>query len=79
MGDYLNLEDPEEEISDAKHSTQVEVTTQAYETEDVEVIETHEVLVEDVPLPVAPMDKPDTEMSLVESPVSKVILPLKLL
>ena len=42
------------------------------ETEDVEVIETHEALVEDVPLSVALVDKSATEMCLVETLVFEV-------
>jgi len=42
VGDCLNPEEPGEEMQDAGLSSQVEVTTQADETEDVEVIETRE-------------------------------------
>ena len=48
------------------------MTTQADKTKDVEVIETREAPVENVPHPVATMDKPVTETSLVETSVPEV-------
>ena len=50
------------------------MTTQVDDTEGAESIETQEAPVEDVPLPVAPMDKPATEMALAETHAFKVPL-----
>ena len=77
MSDYLDLEDPGEEMQDARHSSQVEVTTQANEMEDVEVIEIHEAPVMDAPLPIALVDKPATKMSLVETTIFELTPPIK--
>ena len=59
-------------MQDVKPSTQVKATTQADKIEGAENIETHEAPMKDVPLPVALVDKPATEMSLAETFVSEV-------
>ena len=53
------------------------MTTQADEIDHVEVIETHEAPVEDVPLSVAPVDKLATKRSLVKTSISEVTPPTK--
>ena len=72
MDDYLDLESPGEEMQDIRPSAQVEVTTQADDTEGAETIETREAPMEDVRLPVAPVHKPATEMALADTPASEV-------
>jgi len=66
-------------MQDAKHSSQVEVTTSADETKDVDLIKIHEAPIIDVPFSVAPVDKQATEMSFVKHLFLRLLLPLKLL
>ena len=48
------------------------MTTQADDTGSADTIETHEAPMEDVPLSVAPVDKPAIEMALAETPAFEV-------
>ena len=66
-----DLEGLGEEMQEIRPSAQVEVTTQADDTESAETIEIHEAPMEDVPLLVAPVDKPATEMALAKTPASE--------
>ena len=75
MDEYLNPEEPGEEMQDAGLSSRVGVTTRADETEGAEVTETCEAPVEDVPPLVASVDKPATKSFLVETPISEVTPP----
>ena len=77
MGNYLNPEEPGEELHDAGLSSPVGVTTQADEIEDAEVTETREIFVEDVLPPVASLDKLDIESSLVETSIHEVTPPIE--
>ena len=75
VGDYLNLEGPEEDMQDIGSSGHIEVTTQGDETEDVEILETPKAPTENVPLPVAstdPADKLAVETTFIETPSSEV-------
>ena len=54
VGDYLNPEGADGDISDIKSSAHIEITTQGDETEGVGTLETSEAPTENVPLPVAP-------------------------
>ena len=56
VGDYLNSEGSDEDMPEIGSSTQRD------ETEDVGTLETSATLVEDIPLPVAPMEMPAPEV-----------------
>ena len=60
-------------MEDIRPSAQVVVTTPMDEIEDVKIFETHEAPTEDIPLPVAPLDKPVTEMASTETPAPEAL------
>ena len=58
VGDYLNPEGLNEAMPDIGSSAHTAVATHEDETEDVDILETPEATIENVPLPVAPIEMP---------------------
>ena len=56
--DYLNPEGPDGDMPDIGSFAPTEVATYGDETEDVDILETPEATIENVPLPVAPIEMP---------------------
>ena len=63
VGDYLNSEGSDEDMPEIRSSAQIEVIAQKDETEDVGTLETSEAPMENIPLPVASMETPTSEVS----------------
>ena len=62
MGDYLNPEGSDGDMSDIGSTAEIEVATQGDETEGVVTLETSEALIENIPLLVAPTEMPAPEV-----------------
>ena len=62
VGDYLSPEGPDGAMPDIRSSTNIEVATYGYETEDVGILRTFEAPTENVPLVVSSTEMPSFEV-----------------
>ena len=63
MGDYLNSESFDEDMTEIGSSAQIEVIAQRDETEDMGTFEASKAPMENIPLLVASMETPTPEVS----------------